>query len=286
MAIAADAVKSKPNKQLQTENFLSSGCSERLSRLLRVREYTFLRSGFARFSVDGVATRRETKMEAIPKFRRQHQPHDNHLSLITTFTMASLRSAFHHVHRLNIRRAAGSTQLSSMFGGNNKQRILSPLTTTFRYFTPMTAKEEEQEQDRVADLTPFQKDQELRKHNREIATLEMLKGINTGELYTWTGKYKALARDYGFPLVAWYWAVWGTTCVVCYTAIHVGGVDAMALLEQIDMRTGFDLVSKVDPSVGKIGLAVIVNELVEPVRLPVVIMTVKPVMDQFFPPKY
>jgi hypothetical protein len=55
MAIAADAVKSKPNKQLQTENFLSSGCSERLSRLLRVREYTFLRSGFARFSVDGVA---------------------------------------------------------------------------------------------------------------------------------------------------------------------------------------------------------------------------------------
>jgi hypothetical protein len=33
-------------------------------------------------------------------------------------------------------------------------------------------------------------------------------------------------------------------------------------------------------------VAVIVNELVEPVRLPVVIMTVKPVMDQFFPPKF
>jgi hypothetical protein len=200
--------------------------------------------------------------------------------------MASLRSAFHHIHRLPTRQAAGgSARLSSIFGNNSKQRILSPLNTV-RHFTPMSKSEEEEEKERVKQLTPFQKDQELRKHNREIATLEMQKGINTGELYTWTGKYKALARDYGFPLVAWYWAVWGSTCVVCYTAIHVGGVDAMALLAQIDMRTGFDLVSKVDPSVGKIGLAVIVNELVEPVRLPLVIVTVKPVMDQFFPPKY
>ncbi len=68
--------------------------------------------------------------------------------------------------------------------------------------------------------------------------------------------WQQMARDYGFPLVAWYWAVWGSTCVMCYTAIHVGGVDAMALLSQIDMRTGFDLVSKVDPSVGKIGLGI------------------------------
>jgi hypothetical protein len=228
---------------------------------------------------------RETEMEAIPRFRRHPTTSQSHPASLSTFTMASLRSAFHHIHRLPVRQAAGSSaQLSSIFG-NNKQRILSPLTSV-RHFTPMTKQDEEQEKDRVAGLTPFQKDQELRKHNREIATLEMLKGINTGELYTWTGKYKALARDYGFPLVAWYWMVWGSTCVLCYGAIHLGGVDAMALLEQIDMRTGFDLTSKVDPSVGKIGLAVIINELVEPVRLPVVIMTVKPVMDQFFPPKY
>jgi hypothetical protein len=203
--------------------------------------------------------------------------------------MATLRSVFHH--RLHLRQAVGgSTRLSSIFGNNHdssKQRILSSFpTTSVRHFTPMTATEEEEEKKRVASLTPFQKDQELRKLNRELAKFEMIKGINTGDLYTWTGKYRALAREYGVPLVAWYWAVWGSTCVVCYTAIHVGGVDAMALLAQIDARTGFDLVSKVDPSVGKIGLAVIVNELVEPIRLPFVIVTVKPVMDQFFPPKY
>jgi hypothetical protein len=65
-----------------------------------------------------------------------------------------------------------------------------------------------------------------------------------------------------------------------------GGVDAMALLQQLICERDLILASKVDPSVGKYWLAVIVNELVEPVRLPVVIMTVKPVMDRSFRPSF
>lgn len=60
----------------------------------------------------------------------------------------------------------------------------------------------------------------------------------------------------------------------------------MALVAKADAMTGWDLVSKIDPSLGRIGLAVVVNEMVEPLRLPMVIVTVKPVMDQIFPPKY
>jgi hypothetical protein len=51
------------------------------------------------------------------------------------------------------------------------------------------------------------------------------------EYCTWTGKYKALARDYSL-LVAWYWAVGKYLCHV-FTAIHVGGVKLVALLEQM-----------------------------------------------------
>jgi len=90
-----------------------------------------------------------------------------------------------------------------------------------RHYTPMTAEEEEEEKKRVAGLTEFQKDQELRKLNREIARLEKQRGINTGELYTWSGQYKALARDYGMPLFAWYWACWISSAVLCYGAITV-----------------------------------------------------------------
>jgi hypothetical protein len=162
-----------------------------------------------------------------------------------------------------------------------------PTTTTGRrYYTPLTTQEEEMEKARVTGLTDFNKEQELRKLNREIAKLQMMRGINTGELYTWTGKYKALARDYGFPLVAWYWSIWGMTAVVCYGAIEVGGIDAMALVARADAYTGWDLVSQINPSLGKVGLALVVNELIEPLRLPMVIMTVKPVMDQIFPPKF
>jgi hypothetical protein len=35
-----------------------------------------------------------------------------------------------------------------------------------------------------------------------------------------------------------------------------------------------------------LGVALIVNELVEPLRLPIVILTVKPVVDKIMPPKY
>lgn len=155
-----------------------------------------------------------------------------------------------------------------------------------RCYTPLSKEEEDGEKERVKSLSAFEKDQELRKYNREIARLEMLKGINTGELYTWTGRYKALARDYGFPLVAWYWAFWGVTFVGVYAGIEVGGIDAMQIIRNVDVRFGWDLSSKVDPSLGKIGLTLVMNELIEPIRLPVVIVTVKPVMDQLFPPKF
>lgn len=155
-----------------------------------------------------------------------------------------------------------------------------------RHYTPLTAEEEEREKERLTTLTPFARDQELRALNRDISRLEKLRGMNTGELYTWSGRYKALARDYGMPLVAYYWAVWMSSAVLCYGSITVLNVDALALLAQVDAKLGWDLVSKVDPEMGKIGLSLIVNELLEPIRLPAVIVTVKPVIDKLYPPKY
>jgi len=150
----------------------------------------------------------------------------------------------------------------------------------------MTKQEEEQEKARVESLTAFAKDQELRQLNRQIAKLEMLKGINTGELYTWSGRYKQLSRDYGFPLVAYYFVCWSATGLAILGAMQLGGFDAMLLLHKIDARMGWDLSNSVHPELGKVGVALMLNELIEPLRLPVVILTVKPVVDRFFPPKY
>jgi len=50
--------------------------------------------------------------------------------------------------------------------------------------------------------TPYQKEIELRELDSEIARLQTLRGINTGELYTMRGKFKALTRDYGIGFMA------------------------------------------------------------------------------------
>eukprot|EP00536_Pseudo-nitzschia_multiseries_P001384 jgi/Psemu1/181080/e_gw1.18.3.1 len=150
----------------------------------------------------------------------------------------------------------------------------------------MTKEEEEIEKARVSHLSPEAKEGELRKLNREIAKLETLRGINTGELYTWSGRYKALVKNYGLPLFVYYWTLWATMGGIVYLGIDFGGLDAMALLERIDANTGWAVSDKVDPQLGKMGVALILNECLEPVRLPFVVVTLKPVMDVVSPPKY
>lgn len=150
----------------------------------------------------------------------------------------------------------------------------------------MTPGEIDAEKRRVERLTNEQVDQELRQLNREIARLEMLKAINTGELFTWRGRYKNLARDYGLPLMVWYWTVWTLNCAVCYAAIGYGDVDVLALIARLDYQFGWDMASRVSPDMGKLGLALLLTELAEPLRVPLVVFTVKPVVDRFFPPKY
>ncbi|GKY90484.1 hypothetical protein MPSEU_000022200 [Mayamaea pseudoterrestris] len=155
-----------------------------------------------------------------------------------------------------------------------------------RHFTPMTKEEEEAEKHRVASLTPFQKDQELRKLNRKIATLDMMRGINTGELYTWRGRYKQLYREYGMPFMVYYACCWAATGLTLFGLIEFGAVDTTQWLETIDSYMNWNLASRVDPQFGKIGMVVVLNELIDPIRLPIVILTVKPVVDRLYPPKY
>mmetsp|Transcript_3891 Transcript_3891/g.10188 ORF Transcript_3891/g.10188 Transcript_3891/m.10188 type:complete len:227 (+) Transcript_3891:63-743(+) len=155
-----------------------------------------------------------------------------------------------------------------------------------RWYTPMTKEEEEIEKARVSHLSPEEKESELRNLNREIAKLETIRGINTGELYTWSGRYKSLVKNYGFPLFVYYWTLWATMGGIVYLGIDFGGLDAMALLDRIDTTLGWSVSDKVDPQLGKMGVALILNECLEPVRLPLVVVTLKPVMEIVSPPKY
>jgi hypothetical protein len=162
--------------------------------------------------------------------------------------------------------ASGAGPANIMFDGRRQYSVLSK-------------EEEEKEKARVASLTDYEKEVELRALDSKISHLNTLRGINTGELYTLRGKFKFLAKEYGMGFMVWYWTVWCSTAVLTYGAIEVLDVDAIALLSRVDNFTGLDIANKVDPTLGTIGLTVAVNELIEPLRLPIVVFTTKPVVD-------
>mmetsp|Transcript_17783 Transcript_17783/g.27479 ORF Transcript_17783/g.27479 Transcript_17783/m.27479 type:complete len:203 (+) Transcript_17783:70-678(+) len=167
-----------------------------------------------------------------------------------------------------------------------RTNVPATISSSVRWYTPMTKEEEEIEKARVVHLSPEEKDAELRELNRKISRLEMLRGINNGELYTWSGRYKVLMREYAFPLFIYYWGVWSTMGASVYLAIGLGGLDAMEVIAKFDAMTGFSLAQSVDPTLGTIGLALVLNEALEPIRLPFVVATLKPMMDTINPPKY
>jgi hypothetical protein len=163
------------------------------------------------------------------------------------------------------------------------QRTLSTSASSSS-FSSLPPEEENAERQRVATLSAYAKEMELRKLDADIARLQTLRGINTGELYTLRGKFKMLSRDYGMGFLAWYWTVWFGTAAMSYVAIEVGGVDPMMVASKVENFLGWEPMSisgKLDPTLGRIGLVVAINECLEPLRLPLVVVTTKPVVNFF-----
>ena len=166
----------------------------------------------------------------------------------------------------------------------NQTQILSSSIRASSSFSALPPDEEQAEKERVASLSQYQKEMELRQLDSELARLQTLRGINTGELYTLRGKFKMLSRDYGMGFLAWYWTVWFATAGISYAAIEVGGVDPLMVAAKVESFLGWErdaIAGKLDPTLGQIGLVVAVNECLEPLRLPLVVMTTKPVVNFF-----
>ena len=67
-----------------------------------------------------------------------------------------------------------------------------------------------------------------------------------------------------------------------YAAMKVGGVDPLVVAAKAEMWLGLEygsITGRLDPTLGEIGLVLLLNELLEPIRLPFVVMTTKPVVD-------
>jgi hypothetical protein len=63
--------------------------------------------------------------------------------------------------------------------------------------------------------------------------------------------------------------------------LQIGLIDAMMLLEWVDTQFDVSLADNIDPTLGNAALAIALNELMEPIRLPIVVMTTPTVVNGF-----
>ena len=96
--------------------------------------------------------------------------------------LSSKRIAFGSSPRIMLSMNSLAPSVSTASWANHHQGAQKTFAGQLRWYTPMTPEEEDKEKARVSYLTPEEKDAELRKLNRQIAKLEMLRGINNGEL--------------------------------------------------------------------------------------------------------
>ncbi|GMH98132.1 hypothetical protein TrST_g6748 [Triparma strigata] len=139
----------------------------------------------------------------------------------------------------------------------------------------------------LSSLTPSEKSTEKESIEKSLHSLQTRLSLLTLESSTFRGQLKSLTRDYGFPFLVYWWSLWGVTGIICYGSISFFSLDVPSLLKNIDTLINIDVSGRIDPDLGEVAVAVAVNELLEPVRLPFVVVTTKKLVDTLgYGPKY
>jgi hypothetical protein len=81
--------------------------------------------------------------------------------------------------------------------------------------------------------------------------------------------------------LAWYYTVWVGMFSAVFVGIEYGGFDALEIISQLDYYTGFDIASRISPTLGSAAVSAAINECLEPIRLVFVVSTTKPVVKMF-----
>jgi len=93
------------------------------------------------------------------------------------------------------------------------------------------------------------------------------------------GGMMQLVTQYGAPFALWYGACWAGMWFSLYVLLEAGLVSWQETLQPLFESLGLDsYVERVDPSTGNVVIAFLVNELIEPVRFPLVLATGLPVI--------
>mmetsp|Transcript_14837 Transcript_14837/g.42017 ORF Transcript_14837/g.42017 Transcript_14837/m.42017 type:complete len:250 (-) Transcript_14837:129-878(-) len=109
----------------------------------------------------------------------------------------------------------------------------------------------------------------LAAQNKKIAELEKRRG-----------GVMQMVMQYGTPFALWYGTVWLSMLLGIYALLEMGVVSWQDSLRPLLASLGMD-VDRIDPTMGNLVLAFVVNECVEPLRFPMVLATIAPIVKYF-----
>mmetsp|Transcript_18270 Transcript_18270/g.29723 ORF Transcript_18270/g.29723 Transcript_18270/m.29723 type:complete len:277 (+) Transcript_18270:1329-2159(+) len=85
------------------------------------------------------------------------------------------------------------------------------------------------------------------------------------------GKFSMLMKEHGMFFLVYWTGFWAVTGVACYGAVSWFGPEtAINIVKYVGLDNFID-VESLNPSVGNVAVAVLINEALEPIRLPIVV---------------
>lgn len=99
------------------------------------------------------------------------------------------------------------------------------------------------------------------------------------KLATKKGGLMQVITQYGAPFALWYGTCWAGMLFSIYMLLELGIISWQESLRPLLESLGLaDYADRIDPSMGNLVIAFVVNELIEPVRFPFVLATGIPVI--------
>lgn len=94
------------------------------------------------------------------------------------------------------------------------------------------------------------------------------------------GMIAQMVMQYGAPFAIWYATLWAGSWFGIYMLLEMEVISWQESLRPLFEGMGLDsYTDKIDPSMGSIVIAFMANELLEPIRFPLVLATGKPVIE-------
>ena len=124
-------------------------------------------------------------------------------------------------------------------------------------------------------------------HTSRLDSLSSSSSSSSSQSLSWRQRSVQMTKKYGFPFAVYWWGAWFVTLPLCLGLIEVLDVDGLALVNQIDSAARYcgldaDLSSRVDEQHGRYATGFVLNEVLEVVRLPVVLATTPWFAKTFF----